>query len=448
MRHLAATKVSLGAIEKELAAESGQTFAELSETLASTPSHDPPNDDERVNPWTEYGGNVIKFLELPCMDKGFQTARLEEHRSLVRALNALKNDAEEEKLAEITTEKWRATNIVTSLSRSAKYLSSNERFHIRKIMDEYASVETQKWELCIGRIKMELRHLKREDIDLHTRLLTASARLATQHAAHRTSLYAQLDRFIGETPAAYMSADLAERRADIAETEAAYRQEDIAKSHAQVAEWRNRQAEAQQAIAEETRRYEDISEKQRLAAEAKAQVLRLAHAEAIECYQQEKHEQVLKQIASSVELQEAFTDKVVKRQKHNQERILHRDAIFAEKMQIKTEEAEQQRLDWIASQERLAKLCSTVAPDVHVDRERATADTEAFKAFRLAEKEPAPFYRVDGYTSNHVLKDRRMKLSLALHEKGLTGNSYARDMLRSMVVAPTRPDQITAIKFG
>ena len=98
------------------------------------------------------------------------------------------------------------------------------------------------------------------------------------------------------------------------------------------------------------------------------------------------------------------------------------------------EEANEER------ERRLQRLRATVAPVAARDPARATAATAASASEyvpQLTHEATGAMQRVHGYTTEHLLKDQRFRVSEALHTAGLTGTTHVRHAMAA--AAPYRP---------
>ena len=153
----------------------------------------------------------------------------------------------------------------------------------------------------------------------------------------------------------------------------------------------------------------------------------------------------------------------------NEERVGYRKREIKLKMRKqknKLELIQQQKRDL---EERLAVLKQSVAvcveryqeSNIHAliitqyftrDWKRATGLTTSFENYiKPIENDSAKDWswnNIPGFSSDTILKDSRMQLSIALFKSGLGSSKYANDVLNSMRPAVKRPDQISQFKFG
>ncbi|TPX53935.1 hypothetical protein PhCBS80983_g06100 [Powellomyces hirtus] len=451
MDHISSIKASLAQVNAQLEADYASAMESVIETRAPLHAHAADDEEMRRNPWMLHNGEVVRFLELPCRDEETRNARFEAYHRLISTYDDAIRTSERTAHSPSPLPFDQATvapNGKPSRPVAPKKITEADRFRIRKIMDEYASISTHKWRLCMDRIKLEIPGLRKDDISYYTRQLTARGHHAAQHASHQQRHIDELAVFIAETVDMFRTAEVEIWRASVAELDGAHRDEAAAQTHARLDRWRTERDSARWVAEEGALHCKRIWEEEQRIAQDKAQAARAAHMELIEQYQHAKHAQLLQQMSQGEHLRHAYAEEVMERSKHNVARIHHRDSLYVQKLADKTAEADQQKQEQLALQNRLDRLRASVAPNVAVDRERACGDTEAFRRFKLAEKEHSPLYKVDGYTVHDMFKDQRLKLSLALHERGLAHNSYARDMLKSMVLEPVRADQKSAIRLG
>jgi hypothetical protein len=80
------------------------------------------------------------------------------------------------------------------------------------------------------------------------------------------------------------------------------------------------------------------------------------------------------------------------------------------------------------------------------DWDRATQETASYGNYKKMESR-ADWWKMEGFSSDTIIKDPRMQLSIALHQAGLTQSKYGNQVLRSLEPPMKRPDQVTTFKF-
>jgi len=89
---------------------------------------------------------------------------------------------------------------------------------------------------------------------------------------------------------------------------------------------------------------------------------------------------------------------------------------------------------------RMRRLRETVAPIATRDSKRAVGATAASAAERVSTVTGESMQRVSGYTTEHLLKDQRFRVSEALHTAGLAGTSHVRHAMAA--AAPFRAPRV------
>ncbi|KAJ3141680.1 hypothetical protein HDU90_006023 [Geranomyces variabilis] len=456
LQFLNETRARLDAIKQELDAEYAAAAAESHAANASLHWHRAADNAEARDPWiADCEGKVMRYKDTPCADPDVRAARFEEYESIIAALElhdatstldlpALRNDVH--------------TNTTLPHPRvPLSELDEHTCFHIQKLVDEYEGMAdvANRGALCAHRIGLEIPILRTADVAIYTRTLTARAHRKHQHAARRRTLTALLTAHLAETPAIFAAANCAVWRAGLAREE--FEREDAAAEarHATVAAWRLAQAAKREKEDEAMRSAEaERAEDERLVAE-RADAARQAHAREIAEYHAERQSMLLEQMTKAAELREAYANHALERSKHNLVRIQHRDSLAVQKHLATA--ADQARLvrERLAQAARLENLARQVRPEVEADEERARGETESWRSAKLAAAAQAEgevqdsgrTWRVHGWTAAEVMRDSRLKLSLALHEKGLLQNPYARQMLTRIVDSRARADQKSVIQL-
>jgi hypothetical protein len=53
-----------------------------------------------------------------------------------------------------------------------------------------------------------------------------------------------------------------------------------------------------------------------------------------------------------------------------------------------------------------------------------------------------------GFSSEKIMRDKRMQISIALHRNGLSGSKYGNEILLKMIPQPKRADTISQLKLS
>ncbi|KNC97957.1 uncharacterized protein SPPG_06945 [Spizellomyces punctatus DAOM BR117] len=388
-------------------------------------------DDLILNPWTEYAGHIAPFLDIPCIDLGIQ----EQQRSIYKEF--------------LDTFYTRLQDLRDAAGTDhLVHLDPSNRLRIRKIVQEYmATTHPHRWTLCLDRCSIELPQLDRNVIQSHALHIHQTLHTPSTLKSLKTTLQTTLTQHISDTLTLYTQATIDHHRALVAEQETQDRMERLEDLHARVRTWRHQKMEQ----IRHDMRVEEIrlrnQEEQRLLLEEQTRQTRQKTQEMLKTYHTKKHQTLLSQIQTSLDLQEAYTIETLHRIQYNQTRIHHRQTLQTQKQLSKAHQTRQTHLESLKLQARLDALRATVAVQAQSDWTRIWGNTEAWTHFLKAEKSK-PLYNIPGYTSQDLLKDPRHKLSLAFADHGLSSTPYARSMLCSMVREPLRADQKSVIRLG
>ncbi|KAJ3078367.1 hypothetical protein HDU99_000618 [Rhizoclosmatium hyalinum] len=177
-----------------------------------------------------------------------------------------------------------------------------------------------------------------------------------------------------------------------------------------------RQFEMQQAEAQneekEAKRLQELEAKRNAVAEFKMQK-RQKQLEMIEAYEQAHRDE----LAMLAELKP-----------HNVERVKYRSNERVKKLEQKRHEIEERELQRQEIERKLEQLRLSVAITAETDWNRILRPTKSFQVSKETEKLPQLF-TVPGFSVASLMKDRRFRISAALHQLGLQNSAYAHDLI-------------------
>ncbi|KAI8824480.1 uncharacterized protein EV422DRAFT_520249 [Fimicolochytrium jonesii] len=428
LESLAETKAYLRPIYEELAEQASSISQSMVHFRRMQNEMDQPEGDD---PWIVHEGKVMKFTDLPCVDENIKASCVEQHNRLITAYK--------DRVSALSTAHPPLSDCT---------LSDETRFKLRKVYDEYESAEQHKWTSCLDRVHLEMPRLPKSDISRYLRWYTTHTTHTTQFSILQQLHAREMADFIARTISRFAAAEVDHWRELRAKQEASCREEQRAEMHEKLGLWKEGVEEERCRKEAEEERSRVVEEEERRAHEEKMQAQREMHQKMIKEYQVAKQAQVMDQMLTGIEMRKAYEEESIERMKYNRTRIHHRTTLLDQKKLDHEADIARQHEAKAALERRLERLRATVAVSASRDWERTCGDTEAFRRFRDAEKD-TPFYRVDGYTVDKMLADKRLKLSVALADSGLLHNSYARELLTSMTGshAPRR-DHLSAIRLG
>jgi predicted nuclease with TOPRIM domain len=128
------------------------------------------------------------------------------------------------------------------------------------------------------------------------------------------------------------------------------------------------------------------------------------------------------------------------------ERVDLREAQRLKKLKAQEERLEQLEKEKIALEDKLEKLRQSVRIIVENDWNRATQDTIAAQEHRRPSQK-IDWYSTVGFSSDEIIRDKRMQMSIEFYRNGLLNSNYAKHVLSSIKVPLKRHDQLSSIKF-
>lgn len=128
------------------------------------------------------------------------------------------------------------------------------------------------------------------------------------------------------------------------------------------------------------------------------------------------------------------------------ERVDLREAQRLKKLKAQEERLEQLEKEKIALEDKLEKLRQSVRIIVENDWNRATQDTIAVQEHRKPSQK-IDWYSTVGFSSDEIIRDKRMQMSIEFYRNGLLNSNYAKHVLSSIKVPLKRHDQLSSIKF-
>ncbi|KAJ3274271.1 hypothetical protein HK104_004138 [Borealophlyctis nickersoniae] len=338
------------------------------------------DDENVVNPWVvrdqcgEGEEEVVRFLEVECVDREIEVQRREEYESL-------KN------WYQTKTQSLQST-FSDVLSTSFGGWSADNHRRFEKILDEYAAESHGRWGLIVERVALELGIGSAEVAAHHDWTL----RHTTYKSIHQTltrAFLSKLSECISTTLSTFREAAVMHARHTQRVSDMSQQVVRMEADHAKLKAWR--EAKVQALVMEERRRMREVEEKVRRETEMHERALRRRTAEKkqIAQYHSTKEAQLQHQHDIAQQLQEAHELELAERDKHAQSRLMYRHEQHVAKLESRKQQAEEAQRQKEEVEKRLEKLRESVAVHVDSDWERILKDTEATTNSKNAVIEPA-----------------------------------------------------------
>eukprot|EP00873_Tetraselmis_striata_P006753 jgi/Tetstr1/427017/TSEL_017222.t1 len=133
----------------------------------------------------------------------------------------------------------------------------------------------------------------------------------------------------------------------------------------------------------------------------------------------------------------------------NRERVDYRAVLWEMKLEEQERKQQDQERERAEQERRLDALRAQVAVDAERDPARLRQPTSSSAAEDSSS--PAVFARANGFTDEHLFKDQRFKMTVALGERGLLGTKQAQSYTSRMLAGahtykPARVDNLTTLQ--
>ncbi|KAJ3324439.1 hypothetical protein HDV06_006850 [Boothiomyces sp. JEL0866] len=218
------------------------------------------------------------------------------------------------------------------------------------------------------------------------------------------------------------------------------------KRHQTLKQWREQKITMFILHSEKRKKYHQEQLQKEQALHQKEQKRRESIKFHLELYKEELEKKKKKQMELELELNEKLEAEYQIQKAINEERVKVRATERQKKLKEKEKQYELMLKERQELERRLEILRQSVAVHAESDWSRTTKDTTSFMKHREKELQ-SQWYKTIGYSSEEILKDNRMKISIALHRNGLANSKYGNQVLQSMQPPVKRPDQISTIKF-
>ncbi|KAJ3241060.1 hypothetical protein HDU78_002027 [Chytriomyces hyalinus] len=373
-------------------------------------------DEHLTNPWIldKEEGDVRRLLDLNCADSSFAIQKFEELRDA--------QNTHSKKLVDLKREFNGYTDDLDGWEKST-------HFRFDKIRLEYKSVNDRK--LYQNRLDIEFPTLSSAQRKFHIIWIQKhhgyKARLTALTKNHHTHISNLIKSILLQFPI-QSKKYLAKLRAESSLQECLSK---IEERHRKLYEWRRTRIEeirreeeqrekeaalaAMQHAERELERLERISAKKETIREFQEQK-RLSQLSKIQAFEEEKHQHLLHQLSQKQRIKERVDFRAS--EQHKKSEALKLDALERENARLEIER-------------KLDALRKSVAVHVESDWSRILQPTEAFKVSKQTEKLPSLFVN-HSFTVAALMKDRRFRVSQALHAAGLQHSEYARRVLTSL----------------
>ncbi|KAJ3055938.1 hypothetical protein HK097_008647 [Rhizophlyctis rosea] len=433
MSALLASREYLNTLQKELDDQYAEIQADMRSTTPLTKTTT-VFDEDITDPWIVYHDDILRFSDLHCVDEEVEAERRSTFASILEWY------------------KHRMADLQSTYPDVIHdpYDGWTEDDHIRfcKIRDEYATEIHRRHLLVLERLRMEFPGVCRNELLRHEDMSSRSASYQAQKQSIRKAFKGRIAQCIEMTKEVYQEATKLHQQYQSTQSERLNQLSKLAKEHDQLRIWREQKI-AQLKILE-AQRAKEMEDKLAKAAEEhrKEEHRRHQDKQRIKFFHDEQNRQSLLQTQMLEKIRAAEEAERIEQSKYNEERSQYRHTKVLAKIEERRKSVEALEAAKMESLRRLEALRESVAVHADSDWERILSDTKAVSHAKEAVEEP-PLFKNNSFTVEHVLKDRRAKLALALHDRGLSHNSYAREMLQSLGPAgPVRRDMKSTVNFS
>ncbi|KAI9331892.1 hypothetical protein BDR26DRAFT_869865 [Obelidium mucronatum] len=373
------------------------------------------NDASIVNPWIfdADNGTIQPFFEFPCSDAALLISKLKDLDNL--------QTRHKQQLTALKQEFKGYMDPIDDLDRRTQ----ETHFRFEKVRLEYKTVELKK--LFYNRLEVEFPNLSKSDIKFHStwteKHSAYKARLNALSKNYQTQVSEFIKSAVHQFPIA--SQQFLLKLKEEADHELALKK--MEEMHQKLSEWRTQRIQDIQR-SEEIRQFELMqTEGKREEAEARRRVELEEKRAAINEFKLKKREKQLELIEKYEQMEREQLAAVAEQRPHHRERINYRAGERLKKLELKRQEIENREELRLEIERKLDMLRSTVAVTIEPDWNRILRPTKSFQISKDTEKLPQLFVN-NGFSVANLMKDRRFRISAALHQLGLQNSRYAHEL--------------------
>ncbi|KAJ3038293.1 hypothetical protein HDV00_000804 [Rhizophlyctis rosea] len=426
-------KSYIGTLQQQLDDQVHRAQAEVRTATAAVRSA-ATIDESITDPWIVEGNDIIRFSDLHCVDAEVEAER---RASYARVLEWYQT-----RMAELDS----AYIDVVHDPFGGWSESDHERFC--KLRDEYATEAQGRHTLLFERLRLELPKIRRKELLHHEDVAYRLASFKAQKHSIKKAFEARMAECMNTTRDVYQEATKRFHQHQVAHEQYQTQLSKLEKEHFHLKLWREEKIAHLKAL--EARRAEEMEDKIARETEEhlRTQQRRQEDKQRIKAFHDQLHEQTLQQMEMAQRLRAEEETGRAEQAKYNEQRSQYRQECVLAKIEERKKSIEANEVAKLETARRLEALRESVAVHVDSDWERILSDTQAVSHAKNAVEEP-PLFTNNSFTVEHVLKDRRAKLALALHDTGLMHNQYARDIIRSLGPSgPVRRDMKSSWQFS
>ncbi|KAI8620303.1 hypothetical protein BC830DRAFT_1099946 [Chytriomyces sp. MP71] len=369
-----------------------------------------------INPWVldKEEGDVRRLIEYNCADSGFTIKKFEELKEAqVKCKQQLLDLKNEYRDYQDDLDGWK----------------KDMHFRFEKVRIEYKSIKESK--LYTNRLEIEFPTMSKSQLKFHMAWIQKHNGYKARHTALTKTHHALMNNLVKSIIQQFPIVSrqyLHKMKTEFNQYEFLEKMEE---RHRKLQEWRKKRIEEIQ-IEEATREYEAIEDAALNAAREERRRRQVeAKKAAIHKFQAERREEQLEKIREYEETkrQEAILQANMK--PYNQERVNYRAFEHFKKLDIARQEQLEKERRREEIERKLELLRASVAVRVESDWNRILRPTESFKVAKETEKLPSLFVN-NSYTVAALMKDRRFRISEALHAAGLQNSTAAHELMMKM----------------
>ncbi|KAI8901627.1 hypothetical protein BC833DRAFT_98899 [Globomyces pollinis-pini] len=320
----------------------------------------------------------------------------------------------------------------------------HERFV--KILDEYSNQTQEKYTLFCERIKMELPYKTSNSISNHYNWYQRQVTFSIKKECLKKSIDDYIEKFIHSTIQNITDEKIQIQEFQVRQQERQNQLEEMQTRHHLLNNWRKNkiqsmienQTQLQDQIKNQMKREYEKNQNERLRRlEIKNNLIKYH-----DMLRQQKNEEM--KLMHELKLKEAQIKE--QERKVNQTRIEYREKNRLNKLKEREMKLQAIMQEKVELEARLDRLRKSVAVNVECDWNRAIQDTVSVLEHKKNTDRPN-WYQTVGFSSDQIIKDKRMQLSMQLYKHGLSQSTYGRDVLLSLQPPVQRLDQKSSIRF-
>ncbi|KAJ8024659.1 hypothetical protein HOLleu_34620 [Holothuria leucospilota] len=328
-----------------------------------------------------------------------------------------------------------------------------DHFHFQVILEQYPFTLNNRRALYMDRLKRQFPRKTRAELVEHEEWITAMKYYKELRKTQITCWARAKEELYHKAVATFADAFLAEELHWIEAINKKKQQEICSELYKKVQKWREQKLEAAKLEAELQMKNREKLERQRRLEEEINKKKRAADKEKISAFHEKRRQEEEQEEEEKKKKLEILQKEMEEQAKIDKERVDYRKQMQEEKRLQLEGKKHQEYLDEVEREKRLDAIRQLVAVHVESDPYRVMKPTKASNAkIGIGAEEDIniqrPLFDMQGFSSDQVTSDPRIKLEEALRKAGLHKNPYARKMIfeTKPQKAPRRDMESTVLK--